>query len=184
MKNPNPKDNWPRVSQVLQPYTDYSMVPEHVLTRKTEIGRTVHQYCAGIAQGLWMPQILPECAGYITSFQNWFDTYVEEVIFLEKELSDPVYHFIGHLDFYGRLKKLGLALLDWKTPITLYKQWKVQLASYKRLLDVIKRPVDLIASLQLNPEGKIPKMTRYQDSAEDLNIFLGLLNGHNYFKRG
>ena len=174
---------YPRVSEVLAPYTDFSMVPEHVLTKKTEIGKAVHQTCAAICQGIWIPAIPLECQGYITSFRKWFDAYVEEVIFVEKELNDPVYHFLGHLDFYGKLKRLGLALLDWKIPITLYKQWKVQLSAYKRLLDVIEKPVDVIASLQLNPEGKIPKMTRYEETgAEDFNIFLGLLNGHNYFR--
>lgn len=176
------KEQWPTVTQILQPYTDFSMVPEHVLTRKTEIGRMVHQYCAAIARDIYIPQIRPECAGYVESFRRWFDAYVEEVILVEKELVDPIYGFIGHPDFFGRLKRLDMTLIDYKTPIMLYKQWKVQLASYKHLLDVIKKHVDVIASLQLNPEGKIPKMVRYENSAEDLNIFLGLLNAHNFFK--
>lgn len=179
------KDNLPSVTQIISPYVDFSMVPEHILNIATDRGKTVHNICAGICQDLWWPNIARthDCAGYIASFRTWFDSYVEEVIFAEKELVDPIYGFKGHPDFYGRVKSLGMGLIDWKTPVTLYKQWKVQLSAYKKLLDVKKRQVDVIASLQLDPKGGIPKMVRYENSAEDLNIFLGLLNAHNYFAK-
>ena len=173
---------YPSVTKILSPYTDFSMVPEHVLSRATERGQKVHSICAGICQGLWIPEIPEECAGYIRSFQRWFDEFVEEVIFVEKELMDPTYGFIGHLDFYGKLKGLGLALLDWKTPLALYKSWRLQMAGYHRLLEVKQKRVDVVASLQLDAYGKIPRMARYENSAQDFNVFLGLLNGHNYFK--
>ena len=175
-------NTYPSVTEILSPYTDFSMVPEHILTRATERGTKVHSICAGICQGLWIPEIPEECKGYIVSFQRWFDEYVEEVIFVEKELIDPTYGFMGHLDFFGRLKRLGMALLDWKTPLTLYKAWRLQMVGYNRLLEVEREQVDVVASLQLDPNGGIPKMVRYENSAQDFNIFLGLLNGHNYFK--
>ena len=175
-------NNYPSVTTILSPYVDFSMVPEHVLSRATERGSKVHAICAAILQGLWVPEIDPECAGYIASFQAWKEQFVEEVIFVEKELTDPTYGFMGHLDFFGRLKRLGYALLDWKTPITLYKAWRLQMAGYNRLLEVEREQVDVVASLQLDPNGGIPKMVRYENSAQDFNIFLGLLNGHNYFK--
>jgi len=180
------KVDLPSVTQILQPYTDFSMVPEHILTQATLRGRDIHAICAAICRGLWFPSLIPEYAGYILSFRTWFDKYVEEVIFVEKELVDPVYGFLGHPDFYGRVKSLGMALIDWKTPITLYKQWKVQLSAYRRLLkvNIDRMPcrIDVVASLQLDPKGGAPKMVRYEDSAEDFNIFLGLLNAHQYFK--
>ncbi len=177
------KVDLPSVTQILQPYTDFSMVPEHVLTWATERGRKVHAICAAICRGLWIPPIPLECEGYTTSFRSWFERYVEEVIFVEKELVDPVYGFMGHPDFYGKVKSLGMALIDWKTPTALYKQWKVQLSAYERLLGVNNRKADTIASLQLDPKGGAPKMVRYEDSAEDFNIFLGLLNAHNFFAK-
>ena len=161
------------------------MVPEHVQLHATERGSKVHSICAAILQGLWIPRIEPELEGYIASFQKWKDQFVEEVIFVEHELVDPTYGFIGHIDFYGKLRKLGYALLDWKTPIALYKAWRLQMSGYDRLLEVAKKVRDVIASLQLKPDGGIPKMVRYENtSAQDFNIFLGLLNGHNYFNGG
>ena len=173
----------PRVTEILEPHTDFSKVPESTLEQAAYRGTKVHQSCAAYAQKLWAP-IPQEYAGYFFSFQTWFDEYVEEVVYVEKELIDPIYGFVGHIDFYGRLKSLGRALLDWKTPITLYKQWKIQLSAYGRLLEVDKKKVDVVASLQLDPNGKTPKMVRYEgESAQDFNIFLGLLNAHYYFQR-
>lgn len=172
---------YPRVTEILSPYIDFSMVPEATLAQAAYRGTQVHSLCAAYAQKLFTP-IPQEYAGYLLSFQKWFDQFVKEVLYVEKELIDPAYGFMGHIDFYGRLKRLCMALIDIKTPITLYKQWKVQLSAYKRLLDVDKKKVDVIASLQLDPKGGIPKMVRYENSAQDLNIFLGILNAHNYFK--
>lgn len=178
------KSNYVRVTEVLDPYTDFSMVPEHVLSRATERGRKVHAICAGILQDLWIPKIEPEYAGYIASFQTWREQFVEEVIYVEHELVDPTYGFKGHIDFYGKLRKLGYALVDWKTPLSLSKAWCLQMTGYERLLHVNRKKIDVVASLQLNPDGGIPKMIRYEMTALDFNIFLGLLNAHNFFKGG
>jgi len=179
------KSNYVRVTEVLNPYTDFSMVPEHILSRATDRGRKVHAYCAAILQGLWLPRIEPEYEGYVDSFHAWREQFVEEVIFVEHELVDPTYGFMGHIDFYGKLRKLGYALLDWKTPVSLYKAWRLQMAGYNRLLEVAKKKVNVVASLQLQQDGSIPKMTRYEGtSAQDFNIFLGLLNAHNFFNGG
>ena len=174
--------NLPSVTTIISPYIDFSMVPEATLAQATERGTQVHKLCSAYAQNIYTP-VASEYAGYFTSFKVWFDEYVEEVIYVEKELIDKTYGFMGHLDFYGRLKSLGMALIDLKTPIALYKAWKVQLSAYHRLLLVDKRKVDVVASLQLDAYGKIPRMVRYENTnAEDFNVFLGLLNSWNYFK--
>ena len=161
------------------------MVPEHVLCRATERGRKVHTIIAAMLQNLWHPKPDPECAGYIASFQTWREQFVEEVIYVEHELVDPIYGFVGHIDFFGKLRKVGYGIIDWKTPVTLQKAWRVQMSAYRHLLDTTGRSMAIIGSLQLNPNGGIPKMVRYENtSAQDFNIFLGLLNAHNYFKGG
>lgn len=174
------KSELPRISEVIAPYIDFSKVPEYTLERAKSRGTEVHQTCAAYSLGLFH-SIPSEYRGYFTSFQIWFDKYVEEVIYVEKKLEDATYGFRGTLDFYGRLKRLGMTLIDIKTPIILYKQWKVQLSAYKRLLDIDRKKVDVVAALQLDPNGGIPKMVRYEDSAQDFNIFLGILNAHHFF---
>lgn len=178
----NSQDNWPTVTQVLSPYVDFSMVPEYVLTRKTEIGRTVHQTCAAIAQNLWIPQSPFECVGYIKSFRRFFDKYVVEVVFVEKRFYHPVYQYSGQIDFYGKLINIGFVVLDWKTPITEQKTWCGQMAGYDELVMVNKNHIDKTGALQLDADGGIPKMIWYKQDPNDLNAFLGALTAYNHFK--
>lgn len=171
-----------RISHILEPYEDFSKIPEHIMAQAQYRGTEVHSVCAAYARKLFYA-LPPEYAGYFLSFQRWFDKFVEEVIYVEKRLEDPVYGFMGHLDFYGRLHCLGMALIDWKTPLTIYKSWRLRMAAYNRLLEVDKKQVDVVAALQLDPNGSIPKMTRYEGtSAQDFNVFLGLLNGYKFLK--
>ena len=157
------------------------MVPETTMAMAQYRGTEVHKACAAYALKLFY-SLSPEYTGYFQSFQRFFDKYVEEVILVEKKLEDSVYGFKGTLDFYGRLNTLGMALLDWKTPLAIYKSWRLRMAAYNQLLHVDKKQTDVVAALQLDPNGGIPKMTRYEGtSAQDFNIFLGLLNAHHYF---
>ena len=169
---------YPSVTQILPP-PDFSKIPEHVLTFATERGTKVHQIVAAIAQRLWVPSIPEECQGYVESFRRWFDTYVEEVIYTEQELIDPVYGFMGHVDLVVRMLK-EIVLIDIKTPVMLQKSWQLQLAGYLHLARKNGCKVKKAGSLQLSPQGKVPKMKWYQDSAQDLNVFLGLLNGWKF----
>ena len=170
----------PRISHIVEPYENFSMVPEATMAQAQYRGTKVHAANAAYALGLFAP-ILKQYAGYFLSFQTWFNRFVEEVIYVEKTLKDPVYGFQGTLDFYGKAKYYGLLLCDWKTPLTVYKSWKLRMSAYRRLLEVDKKKADVVAALQLDPNGGIPKMTRYENSAQDFNIFLGLLNAHHYF---
>jgi len=172
--------NFPSVTQILSPYTDFSMVPEHILSRATERGQKIHAICAAILQGLWVPRIEPELAGYIASFQAWKEQFIEEVIFVEHELVDPVYGFIGHPDMIVRAYK-EIILVDLKTPVVLQKAWQLQLSAYLHLARKNGHKPNKAGSLRLTPNGAIPKMQWYLDNANDFNIFLGLLNGFRYF---
>lgn len=173
--------NYPRISEVLEPFEDFSMVPETTMAQAQYRGTQVHSATAAYALKLFY-SLPSEYAGYFLSFQTWFDKFVKRVIYVEKKLEDPVYGFMGSLDFYGELNSLGMGLIDWKTPLTIYKSWKLRMAAYRRLLDVDKKKVDVVAALQLDPNGGIPKMVRYENSAQDFNVFLGLLNAHHYFR--
>lgn len=170
---------YPSVTEILNPYVDFSMVSEHILTRATDRGKTVHSICAGICQGLWIPEVSEECEGYIESFQGWFDSQVKEILLVEEELIDEVYSFKGHPDIIVKIPE-GIVLVDLKTPTGLQKAWRLQLAAYLRLARKFKP--EKAGSLRLNADGKTAKMEWYKDSAQDFNIFLGLLNAHNYFK--
>jgi len=177
--------NLPSVTQILSPYVDFSKVPEHILSWATKRGKTVHNICAAICQGLWFPSVPSECVGYVESFQRWFERYVEEVVFVEKRFYHPIYQYSGQIDLYVKLEKIGYAVIDNKTPIVDDPTWKGQMAGYAELLKTNKHQLDKIGTLQLDPNGKVPKMIWYEDRAKDLNDFLAALTAgraYHYFK--
>jgi hypothetical protein len=174
------------VTEVLGKYQDFSHVPPERLALAGERGTAVHDACLlKIARGIPALSIPDECAGYVESFQKWFHSRCEEVIFSEERLVDINLGCSGQVDLFC---KDGAAyfLIDLKTPITKNKSWRLQLAAYKHL--VVKRfpeiPESIIipASLRLHPEGKTPKMDLYTESyLEDFNYFLQALNVHRFF---
>jgi hypothetical protein len=172
---------FPSVTQVMEPYTDFSMIPDDVLEAASERGTAVHQICASIALGFFT--ITPEpYQGYITSFRSWFDSQVQGVSSVEERLFDTALGFSGQPDFIGTLKDGSLVLIDWKTPVALQRSWQAQLAAYQHLARTNGFQVERAGSLRLSADGKVPKMKWYEDSARDFNAFLNALNAHNFFK--
>ena len=79
---------YPSVTQVIGRYSDFSRVPPDVLEAAKERGTRVHQVCAAMAQGLWVPDYCESGdAPYIVSFEQWFEAVVEKVIAVEPELT-------------------------------------------------------------------------------------------------
>ena len=173
------------VTQVFGHYLPDIPAVEHAANR----GTMVHDYCRKRAQRIFISKIDPECAGYVMSFDRWFEAMVDEVLFTEKEFIHPVYQYVGHPDLAVILRgarKAG-ALIDLKTPIQRQRIWAGQLAAY---LDLVwhggyKDRIKKAGSLQLDPDGRMAKMVWYQDSfTQDLHAFLNLMNGYRYFFGG
>ena len=76
---------YPRTTQVLRPHSDWSMIPEEVLKAAAFRGEYVHNVCAAIARGLFVPKIPPEYTGYVESYRKWLSEAVEQIIFVEQE---------------------------------------------------------------------------------------------------
>ena len=65
----------PRVTEILNPFSDFSAVPPDVLLAAGERGTAVHEACAAYALGLFKP-IDGDLAGYFQSFKSWFNSYI------------------------------------------------------------------------------------------------------------
>lgn len=178
------KDNWPSVTQVLQPWQNFDNVPPGRLQEAQERGKAVHAACAALALGLWVPDIPVAYLPYLESFRLWFSV-VEEVIAVERRLYCPVYKFKGQLDLLCRIRgDKGLILTDEKTPITQYKSWRLQITAYRHLALQEWPNITRVASLQLSPEGKVAKLREYSGSMErDFAIFLNALTVFNFFRK-
>lgn len=176
-------NNYPSVTQVLSVYQDFSNVPPATLDYATERGIAVHRACAAIALGLWNPRrISSDCKGYIKSFRHWFDDYVAEVLLVEQSLTDETFGYTGTPDLIARMGNLQVAVIDLKTPLAWQPVWSGQMAAYLRLAQVNGYSANKAFTLQLHPDGKMPKATYLDDEANALAAFLGALQGYKYFK--
>jgi hypothetical protein len=172
----------PRVTEILKPYVDYSMIASDVLDAASDRGIRVHNYCAAYAKGIYSEPMDADCHGYLESFLIWFNKYVAEVLAVEIELVSP-FGYIGHADLIVRLKDKRVPLIDLKTPLTGSKTWKAQIAAY--LHEAAKPPyhAEIAGTLQLNSNGRTPRMAWLEDDGMAFQAFLGSLNAFRYFRK-
>jgi hypothetical protein len=173
----------PSVTEIIEPWVDFSKVPPATLKVAGERGTAVHEACALYAQGIPALSIPPEISGYVESYKRWFDQLIDEAILVEERLFDYASGYNGQLDLVARTKGGENWLVDLKSPVTLSKSWRVQIAAYKNLCEKHGIKVDRAGSLRLRSDGGNPKMDWYEGSAaKDFNIFLSALNCHRFFK--
>ncbi len=172
---------FPSVTEVLSPWADFSKIPPDVLAHAAARGTAVHDACAAYASGVFVVRNNEEITGYLDSFVRWFELMVDEVLLVEPRLVDTDFGFHGEEDLVVRSKHSEIILVDLKTPVQLLKSWRLQLSAYNHL--VIKHGIrtDRVGSLQLDPNGKIAKMTYYDSSLNDFNLFLQCLNLCRFF---
>lgn len=167
---------YPSVTTVLQPWSDFSHIPPAVLEAASLRGTAVHDICANIARGLFITNIPEEAAGYVASFQRWFDFLVADVLLVETRLVDPEFGYHGEPDLIIKAKHGEIILVDNKTPVQLVKTWRLQCAGYNNLATKNDMKTDRAGSLRLHPDGKIARMDYYERNLTDFNYFLQALN--------
>jgi hypothetical protein len=172
---------YPSVTQVLQPWADFSHIPPAVLEAASARGTLVHDICANIARGLLVMNTPTEVEGYVNSFRRWFDLMVADVLLVEERQVDVAFGFHWQNDLIARAKHGEILLIDLKTPVTKIKTWRLQLSAYRHLAVLNGVTPTRTGSLQLNPEGKIAKMNFYDNSLTDFNHFLSALNLYRFF---
>ncbi len=173
----------PSVTEVLNPWSDFSRIPAAVLEAAAARGTAVHDVCATIARGLPVMNQPPETIGYVDSYKRWFDLMVDEVLFVETRLVDFDFGYTGEPDLVIRAKNQEVILIDNKTPVQLVKSWQLQCAGYFNLVSKQGITPARSGSLRLDHNGGIAKMQYYDSSLNDLNLFLQALNLYRFFNR-
>ncbi|WP_027390558.1 PD-(D/E)XK nuclease family protein [Chrysiogenes arsenatis] len=175
---PNPP---PRVTEILAPWTDFSMIRESVLEAACERGTAVHDICAAIAMGFPPKSIPAELAGYVRSFRQWFDTAVQTIHAVEERMIDDALQFSGQPDLiatlYGDECK---TVIDYKTAVSQSRTWPLQLAAYSHLA-VRNYQTERHLVVQLNREGRPARVTEYHQQPRHMAAFMNALALHHYF---
>lgn len=187
VKNGENEMNYPRVTSILAPFSDFSMVPPNVLAAAGKRGAAVHEASLAYALGLWKP-VPEDLQGYLDSFKRWFDRFVIEVLAVEKELIHPQWGYVGHADLValvsGYKAKPVVCVPDLKTPVTASRTWACQIAAYVEAEQLEHKEKVYGGALQLRKDGGLPKMTWVEDQSQAFNAFVGILSGWNYLKGG
>ncbi|HML99645.1 MAG TPA: hypothetical protein PKD75_14330 [Tepidiformaceae bacterium] len=178
-------EKWPRVTTVLKPLGDFSMVDPEVLAHAAERGTAVHLATAlydqnDLDEGSIDPEVLPYLTGWI-KFRNdtGFEPYTCGV---ECRVESAQYQYRGTLDRAGELKGKA-AILDIKTGSMIGLGAGPQTAAYLHAwneqaptLRALRRYV-----VQLTPEAdyRLIPMT----SPDDWPEFLNLLGHYRFLER-
>lgn len=176
---------YPRVTEILRPYIDYTNVPPQVLQNAAERGKKVHSLCAEIAKDQWIPDnvIDDSLVGYIQSFRQWSDSFVSKYQVIEKRYIHTELAYSGQVDFVLLDKAGDRYLVDLKTSAHPQKTYSLQLAAYRNLLDFYYLPVKGCILVYLDKGGKEPKVTVMTESDRELGIFISALNCWHYFHK-
>jgi len=173
------------VTQALSPFSPFNnpsgyRLPDEVLEKAAQRGSRVHRACAAFSMELPVMCLRTEDIGYFESFKKWFESYVVEVLLVEKRLESPL-GFFGHPDLICILINHQTAVVDYKTPAVESTIWKAQIAAYSALAEGEGIKVDCGLALLLDSSGKPAKGIVYQRRAEDYVAFLSALNAYRYF---
>ena len=173
------------VTEAMGWLSDFSAIPAKTLARAADRGTMVHGYCAAYAEGLPLVGVDLPLTGYVSSFKNWFDFAVEEVLLVEGRLEDPTLGFFGHPDLIAKIRgDRFYSVVDIKTPTTLQRVWAGQMAAYRRLAEIrFPGQIDRAFSLRLDGKGGVAKVKEYTDDKRDLAAFLSAVNATRYFRK-
>ena len=178
--------DYPRVTEILRYFTGYEHVPADVLERAAARGTTVHAICAGIAKGAWIPDgmIDPSLLGYVNSFRDWENEWVQKFSIVEKRFFDDEKKYSGQIDMVIEDKQGSVWLADLKTSRLPHKTHPVQMAAYQSLLS--KHSTEVVGALliYLDRDGQPPKVQILEDMSEQRQVFDSALYCWNYFNKG
>lgn len=177
---------FPRVTEILKPFTNFDHIPVKVLDGAAARGTSVHAICAAIAKGEWIPESMidPELRGYVESFKLWSLANVDKFNVIEKRFAHSWLEYTGQVDFVV-VNTLGQSyLVDIKTGKTPQKTFPLQMAAYKELLAQHNITVIGAVLVYLDKDGKYPKVQIINDLTEQFYVFECALTCWKYFNKG
>jgi len=176
----------PSVTKILSPFSDFSKIRPEVLQRAADRGSRVHAACAIYAKGLWADCALyPGDGPFFDSFMKWSDMAAPEFVSVEEEYADPHLGYMGHPDAVVYIPgDQGLAIVDYKTPMSISRTWYPQIAAYAHLARKYGYDVRRGLAVRLRRNGGLAIATEIDIDGEPWAAFLNALGAYRYFKEG
>ena len=177
-----PRHEYPSVTEILEPYINFDMVPKAILEAAKARGSAVHAICAGYAQYGMAVNVPKQYIGYLNSFRYLFNG-IQEIVIVEKRIVNHVLRVTGQPDLVVVLKGESLPrVIDLKTPAAAYKTWRTQAAAYKFLVEhELEILTDVPAHVRLMEDGSKPKVSWIDNHAEELERFMSALTLFHHY---
>jgi PD-(D/E)XK nuclease superfamily len=179
--------DYPRVTDILKPFSGSSYVPKDILGPAAVRGTVVHAICAEIAKGGWVPDgmIDEEYRGYVNSFKLWLEKHIRKPIIIEKRFVHTYFKYTGQVDMVAEGVDDNLYLIDLKTTSAPQRSHVPQMAAYKWLI-LHAQKIDIHAALivYLDKDGAFPKIRKHEHLTHEFDVFLSALECYNYFHPG
>lgn len=178
--------DYPRVTEVLKPFTNYDKVPQKILSNAATRGTSVHATCAGIAKGAWIPETMidPEYLGYVKSFKLWMEAQVKDFHIIEKRYSCNNMKYSGQVDFVIKGNDEKWYLVDLKTSARPQKTYPLQMAAYEKLLQGAGITVSGAMLVYLDKDGEFPDIHLIEEFTHEFHVFQCALDCYHYFNKG
>ncbi len=172
----------PRVTEILNYFTNYDKVPSDILKNAAQRGTIVHGICAGIARGNWTPDVLinPLYLPYVESFRKWEEKVVLDYKIIEKRFLHSHLNFTGQMDFVITGHDGELYLIDLKTSASPQKTYALQMGAYDLLLENHDIKVKAAMVVYLSKVGDYPVVDYIEPLMKERHVFLSALDCYNY----
>jgi hypothetical protein len=173
-------EGYTRVSDILEPFSGYGSVPEHILKKAANRGTRVHQIAEAYVKGI-MPLEDSELKGYVDSFLEWRG---DKKIIMPNRFYDKVLRITGKIDgLYQDMTTGDYTLIDFKTSAKEGKMWALQGAAYLYLAEIVGcYPVTRIEFIRLPKDGKKAEIYDYSaSSGENFSQFKEMVKMYHQF---
>jgi len=173
---------YPSVTEVLDRWVNWDAVPKKVLEAAKARGDAVHSICASFAKYGMAVNVPAQYAGYVNSFRDLFSRF-EQVITVEKRIFNDALRLTGRPDLVVVMTGERLPrVLDLKTPASVYRTWRTQLAAYKLLWEHDRQlPTDAPAYVRLKEDGSPAVVTIVEDWADETVRFMSALTLYHHY---
>jgi len=161
---------YPRVTQIISPYSGYSKVPRNYLEAACERGTAIHKACEAYLRGEKC-DIKTEWGHYLMSFVV-FAPLITKIHSTETSLQDDTLKYRGTYDLLAEIQGYsGLTLVDFKTSYAPQKTWHLQLSAYKNLIELTGAEVSHVLVLHLQRNGAPAKVIEFENIKESFDEF-------------
>lgn len=152
-----------RVTEILNPFNDFSHIDPKVLEDKTKLGTMVHDAIADDINEE-MPILTPKAAKYFASYCKWASQANVSFIASEQRYFHDGLMITGKIDALAKMPGENLpVLVDFKTSASPSDTWPMQGHFYQLLLEFNEISIaPRFLFVKLDKDGNFPKVFEYK----------------------